>query len=164
MKNLILLCGKPGCGKTTLAKFIKAKYGAVHFSADDFMLKLFGEIEDRQVFEEKLRKCKELIYEICDELAYKNDIVLDFGFWTKEERRYLVKRFPNFNVIFIYMKLNDDDIFERIEHRNKHLKENEYYMDKQTYKILSAKFEEVDKSEGNVYFVEKDTKIEGLDR
>ncbi len=159
MKNLILLCGKPGCGKTTLAKFIKEKYGAVHFSADNFMLKLFGEIQDRELFERKLFACKELIYEICDELADKNDIVLDFGFWTRREREYIAKRFTNFNVIFVYMRLDDEEIFRRIENRNKKLKDNEYFMDKETYLILSSKFEEPDESEGRIFFVDKNTEL-----
>lgn len=142
MGKLFLLCGKPGSGKTTLAKALKENYGLIHFSADDFMLKLFGEIEDRNLFDEKLKAVKELIYQICDDVLVNNNVVLDFGFWAKREREELKNRFKNHEVVVVYLKLNDDKIFSQIENRNSNLKENEYFMDLNTFKILSSKFEE----------------------
>lgn len=141
MKNLIILCGKPGCGKTTLAKKLKEKSGIVHLSLDDFMLNLFGEIEDRKVFEEKLKACRDLVYEITDQLLPKVDVVFDFGFWTKEERDGLRKRFKDFNVIIVYLNLDDETIFGQISKRNKNLKPNEYYIDRETYDFFCSKFE-----------------------
>ena len=91
MGNLFLLCGKPGSGKSTLAKFIEEKYKAVPFSADNFMLKLFGEISDSGEFNKKLKACKGLIYEICDDVLKYNNVVLDFGFWYKDEREKCLK-------------------------------------------------------------------------
>ena len=38
------------------------------------MLKLFGEIEEREVFNQKLNAVKNLIYEICDKLLDNNKI------------------------------------------------------------------------------------------
>ncbi len=142
MGNLFLLCGKPGSGKTTLAKSLKEKFGLIHFSADDFMLKLFGEIDDRNIFEQKLKATKDLIYTICDDLLVNNNVVLDFGFWTKFERDEIIKRFKNNKVIIVYLKLDDDKIFNQIEKRNANLKDNEYFMDKNTFEFLSSKFEE----------------------
>ena len=55
--------------------------------------------------------------------------------------------FKNFNVILIYLALSDDIIFERISARNKNLKPNEYLMDRETYNILSSKFECPDNAE-----------------
>ena len=142
MGKLFLLCGKPGSGKTTLAKALKKDYGLIHFSADDFMLKLFGEIEDRDMFDKKLKATKDLIYQICDDVLRSNNVVLDFGFWTKRERKDLKNRFKNYEVIVVYLKLDDNKIFSQIENRNNNLKDNEYFMDLTTFKILSSKFEE----------------------
>ena len=137
-----MLCGKPGSGKTTLAKSLKEKFGFIHFSADDFMLKLFGEIEDRNIFDEKLKATKDLIYQICDDVLVSNNVVLDFGFWTKREREEVKAKFKNHKVVIVYLKLDEDKIFSQIENRNNNLKENEYFMDLSTFKILSSKFEE----------------------
>ena len=142
MGKLFLLCGKPGSGKTTLANSLKEKFGIIHFSADDFMLKLFGEIEDRHLFDKKLKVTKDLIYQICDDVLRSNNVVLDFGFWTKSEREQVINRFKNYEVIIIYLKLDEDKIFNQIEKRNANLKDSEYFMDLNTFNILSSKFEE----------------------
>ena len=152
MNNLYILCGKPGCGKTTLAQALKEKFGMVHFSADNFMLKLFGEIEDRSVFEAKLKACKDVIYEISEQLLDSNDVVLDFGFWTKEERNYIKNLFKNRNVVLVYMKLDDEKIFSQITNRNNNLKDNEYYMDRPTFDFLSGKFEEPTQDENPIIY------------
>lgn len=153
MSNLILLCGKPGSGKTTIAKELINKYKMIHFSADDFMLKFFGEIKDRDLFNEKLNACKDKIYEISEQLLSNDiDVVLDFGFWTKEERDYIRDRFKAYNVIVVYLKLDNEIIFERIENRNNNLQENEYYMDKNTFLILSGFFEEPQEDENLIIY------------
>ncbi len=152
MNKLYLLCGKPGCGKTTLAKRLNKEYGAIHLSADDFMLKLFGEIADRKLFEEKSNATKNLIYELCKQLLVNNDVVLDFGFWTKDERNYVKLLFGNSNVILVYMKLDNKKIFNQIQHRNENLKENEYFMDKPTFDFLSSKFEEPTEDENPIIY------------
>ena len=111
------------------------------------MLKLFGEIEEREVFNQKLNAVKNLIYEICDKLLDNNNVVLDFGFWTKQERNELKQRFSKYNVTLIYNKIDDKIILDRINKRNSNLKENEYFMDEATFKFLSSLFEEPDETE-----------------
>lgn len=156
MNNLYLLCGKPGCGKTTLAKKLNKELGLIHLSADDVMLKLFGEIENKEIFDDKLKAVKNLIYEHCEQLLVKNDVVLYFGFWTKEERNNVKFRFKNANVILVYLNPSDDEILERIEKRNASLKNNEYFMDKATFKALSSKFEEPTADENAIIFSDND--------
>lgn len=159
MGKLVLLCGKPGCGKTTLAKFLEDKFNFLHFSADEFMLNLFGEIQNRVEFEDKLKKCKNIIYDITKKMLDKNiDVVLDFGFWTKNERFDVSKIFAKYDFVFVYLKLKDDEIFNRIENRNKHLGESEYFMDKETFKFLSSKFEDFGKDE-NCIIYQNDNKL-----
>lgn len=163
MGGLYLLCGKPGCGKSTIAKELAKNHNYIHFSADDFMLKLYGEIEDRAEFEEKLNTVKELIYEICDKALINNNVVLDFGFWTKQERDYVRSRFPNTEVTLIYFDLSDDEIWKRIEKRNKNLKDNEYFMDRATFDFLSSKFEKP-RNETCLVFRKKNYEIEELNK
>lgn len=143
MSQLVLLCGKVGCGKTTIANFLKENHNFIHFSADEFMLRLFGEVQDQNLFQTNLNKCKELIYDITKNLLSANcNVVLDFGFWTKNEREYVKDKFKNFNINFVYLKLEREENLRRISQRNCNLKDNEYYIDETIFDILSSKFEE----------------------
>ena len=143
MADIFLLCGKPGCGKTTISNYMQQKYGMIGFSADDFMLKLYGELQDRVEFDKKLAVCKDVIYGITQKLIdRKIKVVLDFGFWTKKERQEVKQRFSGYDIKFIYICKNDDEIFSCVEKRNASLKENEYFMDRTTFDFLASKFEE----------------------
>ena len=55
MSKIILLCGKIGSGKTTLAKQLEKEKSFVCFSADEKMLKNYGEIHDKNELEKNLQ-------------------------------------------------------------------------------------------------------------
>jgi predicted kinase len=149
MNIIFALCGKPGSGKTTITHKIMKYYKCVSFSADEIMLELFGEIPDRVEFKHKLELCKKIIYKISlSILQHSNvNIILDFGFWTKEERRYLEKIFIDYTVVFIYMKVEENELWKRIQYRNEHLKEGEYLFDKETFEYLASEFEDLEETE-----------------
>jgi gluconate kinase len=113
------------------------------------MLKLFGEIDGRELFEQKARLCKEAIYEICDNLLEntKINIVLDFGFWSKEERHWLRDHFRKYKVIFIYLNTDSETNWKRIEKRNENLKSGEYLFDRDTFNFLSNMFDDFSEEE-----------------
>jgi len=154
MNKIYALCGKPGSGKSYVANEIVRHFKSIIFSADKIMLKLFGEIDGRELFENKWKICKEVIYEISDNILENTngDIIFDFGFWTKADRKSLKERFNKYNVIFIYINTDDNTRWERIEERNKNNNSNNYFFDKETFEYLSKLFEDFSENEEYITF------------
>jgi predicted kinase len=84
--TLFLIVGLPGAGKTTQAKELAAKHRALRLTPDEWMIPLFGESDaggKRDVLEERL------ICVALQALRLGTSVVLDFGFWSRDERSAL---------------------------------------------------------------------------
>jgi predicted kinase len=83
---LFLIVGLPAAGKTTRAKELAAERRALRLSPDAWMIPLYGEREaggKRDVLEGRL------IWLALEVLRLGTSVVLDFGFWARDERSAL---------------------------------------------------------------------------
>jgi predicted kinase len=86
MSTLFLTVGLPGAGKTRAAVDLAAQHRALRMSPDEWMIPLFGEPEaggKRDVLEGRL------IWLSLEALMLNTNVVLDFGFWSRDERSAL---------------------------------------------------------------------------
>ena len=84
--TLFLIVGLPAAGKTTRARELEKAHRALRFSPDEWMIPLFGESEadgKRDLLEGLLINAG-----LCA-LAVGTNVVLDFGFWGRDERSAL---------------------------------------------------------------------------
>jgi predicted kinase len=84
--TLFLIVGLPGAGKTTRARELEKAHRALRFSPDEWMIPLFGESEadgKRDLLEGLLINTG-----LCA-LGVSTNVVLDFGFWGRDERSAL---------------------------------------------------------------------------
>jgi predicted kinase len=114
--TLYLLVGLPGAGKTTRARQLEVEASALRFTPDEWMKPLFGhrrEPEKRDILEGRLLSIA------LRALQLHTNVVLDFGFWGRDERsslRWIAKQLGAKSQV-IYLPIDPDTQRERIRSR-----------------------------------------------
>jgi len=144
MTEIVLCCGKVSCGKSTFARKLEAAHGYFPFSADEWMLHFYGEPPEREVFEQQLARCKEMIYRMAERLLARGvNVVLDFGFWKKAERRAIQERFTaaGFATRLVYFPIDQAQQITWLEQRQLGSGREHFRFDIETVDILNGMFE-----------------------
>lgn len=115
--RLLLTCGLPGAGKTTLANELAAERGAVRLTKDEWQRSLGSSPWDRDVGEKIERELWRLAQEI---LRLGLSVVLDFGFWARVERDEFrtAARDLGVGVELHYLDVPLEELWRRIDARN----------------------------------------------
>jgi predicted kinase len=114
--RLIVVCGLPGSGKTTLARVLENRLRAVRFSPDEWMDALSLDIYD----EERRGKIEALQWKFAQELlALGLTVIIEWGTWGRTERDALRlgARALGAAVELHYLSMPADVLFERIQRR-----------------------------------------------
>jgi predicted kinase len=114
--RLIIVCGLPGSGKTTLAMALESRFRAVRFSPDEWMDALSLNIYD----EEKRAKIEALQWKLCQQLLeFGLTVIIEWGTWGRSERDALRlgARALGAAVELHYLSVPADVLFDRIQRR-----------------------------------------------
>jgi predicted kinase len=116
--RLIIVCGLPGSGKTTLAKVFESKLRAVRFSPDEWMDAL-----SLNLWEEAGRgKIEALQWKLAQELlALGLTVIIEWGTWGRTERDTLRlgARALGAAVELHHVSAPADVLFDRIQRRGR---------------------------------------------
>ena len=152
MPKVIMICGKLCSGKSTYAKKLQHESKTVILSVDEIMLAVFGQ-DAGDKHDEYVASIKNYLYQKTLEIINNGlDVILDWGFWTKEERAY-AKSFFELNEItseLYFIDIDDCEWHRRIEKRNQEVLDhigNDYYIDDGLAEKFNAIFEKPDPSE-----------------
>jgi predicted kinase len=115
--RLLLTCGLPGAGKTTLATRLASERGALRLTKDEWLWALGASPWDRATGERVERQLWRLAQE---SLRLGLSVVLDFGLWARSERDELrsVARGLGAGVELHYLDVPVDELWRRIKARN----------------------------------------------
>ena len=156
MARVTLICGKLCSGKSTYAESLRRETGAVLLSVDEIMLPLFG-LYAGEKHDEYAEKTKTYLYDKSVEILRAGaDVILDWGFWRRDERA-AAKAFYGARGIpcaFHYLDVSDGIWRERIEKRNREIAAGEtvaYPVDDALAAKFASRFEAPDREEIDVW-------------
>lgn len=145
---IYLICGFIGFGKTTYAKNLEKNLSAIRFTHDEIMWQRYGRNPDN--FQKKNKEIDEFIRrETEKEIKRGKDVILDYGFWTKEKRAayYSWAKTVTPNVYFHAVVCDIATARRRINERTRN-NPNELIIDKNCFNEFLKQYEPLTKEEG----------------
>jgi predicted kinase len=87
MATLYLMVGLPCSGKTTLARTLEYECSALRLTPDEWQLRLFGQDAEEPEHNARHALIEALLWDVASRaLVLGTNVILDFGFWAREER------------------------------------------------------------------------------
>jgi predicted kinase len=124
-----LICGFIGAGKTTFAKKLEGKTGAVRITKDEWSIRFIGNDPTIDGYAEWDRKIIGLSRDFAFYLAGKGiDVIIDEGFWAKEERDEMKRKIEaaGAKAVMYYVETPIETIRERVAGRNGNLTKDSF--------------------------------------
>ena len=159
MARVMAICGKICSGKSHYAKQLKDRENAVILSTDEVTFALIKNEQGEyyNIFADRVNKY--LRKKAAEIVTIGCNVILDWGFWTKEERKEIT---DYFNACGIDVEWHYVDIAQArwemlIEQRNKKIEEgnvgSDFYLDEGLMGKLLSKFEEPTREEMDVWYI-----------
>ena len=88
-----LLVGLPCSGKSAFAVKLASSTGAYRLTPDEWQIRLFGNDTTDPDHDHRHSQIEDIMWDIAGELVIRGlDVIMDFGFWTAEEREQVARR------------------------------------------------------------------------
>ena len=157
MAKVILICGKICSGKSTYAEQLRVLNNAVLLSTDEITLALFGQhCGDKH--DDYVERTQNYLFNKSLELIEVGiNVILDWGFWLKEERDYAREFYNSRNIPceFHYINISDETWKARLKKRNSAIlakETNAYFIDDNLAGKFASIFEVPSKDEIDVKY------------
>lgn len=158
MAKLLCICGKIGCGKTYYANRLKEQEHAVILSTDEVTYDLTNN-QQGEGYDEFARRVNLYLRKKAVEIVNAGcTVILDWGFWTKENRNE-IKRYGENNGVLVemhYIDIDDKTWYENIEKRNNEVISgnggSSFYVDEGLLNKVSSLFEIPEKEEIDIWY------------
>lgn len=121
MATLHLMVGLPCSGKTTLARELEQACSALRLNADEWQIQLFGQDAEDPGHDARHSLIEAMLWGIASRaLALGTNVILDFGFWAREEREDFRSRAGQLGARseIHFLDVPREELLRRLEHRN----------------------------------------------
>ncbi len=161
MPKVIALCGKICSGKTFYANKIKEGKNAVILSTDEVTFYLMDNEQGERYDDFAKRVNEYLMKKAIDIVRAGANVILDWGFWSKEERINLTNYYKKYNipVEWHYVDVTQEKWQDLIKKRNELIVSGQekysFYFDDGLKKKLLDSFNEPSKEEMDIWYINK---------
>ena len=146
--QLLIVTGLPGSGKTTLARTLATRHGAVRLNPDEWMVDLGIDLFDER-FRDRLEQ--RVITVAAELLAQGGRVIVEFGSWGRGERDQLlaIGRTAGAHVELHVLEPDAEELWRRLAQRND--EPGETPITRSDLENYLASWESPDESELNQY-------------
>ena len=142
--TLHLMVGLPCAGKTTRARQLERDLPALRLNLDECHIQLFGQDAEHPEHDSRHMLIEKLLWNIASRaLELGTNVILDFGFWAREERehyRALAKGLGASSEVH-FLDVPEDELLRRLAVRNAEASETSFHIPEAMMKPWFAIFQ-----------------------
>ena len=144
MATLHLMVGLPFSGKTTLARKLEVECSALRLTPDEWQVRLFGQDASDPEHDARHSLIEAMLWNIASRaLELGANVILDFGFWAREERedfRSRAKKLGASSEVH-FLDVPEDELMRRLAVRNSQPSQASFYISADMMKPWIAFFQ-----------------------
>ncbi len=135
MTTLHLMVGLPCSGKTTLAQKLEHERSALRLTPDEWQVGLFGQDAKEPEHDTRHSFIEAMLWNIASRaLELGTNVILDFGFWAREERedyRLRAKRLGASSEVH-FLDVPEEELLRRLAVRNSQLSQESFHISEES--------------------------------
>ena len=144
MATLHLMVGLPCSGKTTLARRLEVERSALRLTPDEWQVRLFGQDAAEPEHNDRHGLIEALLWDLAARLLMLGtSVILDFGFWAREERedfRLRAKRLGASSEVH-FLDVPEEELLQRLAERNAQLSDGVFHIPEEMLRPWIAFFQ-----------------------
>ena len=144
MKGLGVLIGDIGTGKTTLARKLEYELSALRMTPDEWQIGLFGQDATEPEHDARHNFIEAMLWNTASRaLELGTNVILDYGFWAREERedyRLRAKRLGAGSEVH-FLDVPEEELLRRLAVRNSQPSQASFHIPEESMKAWIAFFQ-----------------------